>query len=97
MAMSHQFGVMFLAWYVYDGTGKPMWYVVPACTVSGSSCSGSIYRTTGPAFGPTFDPTKVQAILAGSAIVSFVDANNAVLSYTVDGVSGTKTIARQVF
>ena len=97
MAMSHQFGVMFLAWYVYDATGSPTWYVVPSCTVSGSSCSGSIYRTTGPAFGPTFDPTKVQAILVGSAIVSFIDANDAVLSYTVDGVSGTKTIARQVF
>ena len=32
-----------------------------------------------------------------TAIVSFVDANNAVLSYTVDGVSATKTITRQLF
>ena len=97
MAMSHQYGVMFLAWYVYDASGKPSWYVLPACTVSGSSCSGSIYRTTGPAFGPVFDPNQVQAFLVGSAIVSFIDANNAVLSYIVDGVSSTKTITRQVF
>ena len=97
MAITHQFGNIFLAWYVYDANGKPFWYVAPACTVEGSSCSGTLYRTTGPAFGPPLDPTKVQATSVGSAIVSFVDANNAVLSYTVDGVSGTKAIKRQLF
>jgi hypothetical protein len=97
MAIAHQFGNIFLAWYVYDANGKPFWYVAPACTVSGSGCSGTLYRTTGPAFGPPLDPTKVQATPVGSAIVSFVDANNAVLSYTVDNVTATKTITRQVF
>ncbi len=86
-----------VAWYVYDGAGKPVWYVAPSCTVSGSSCSGTLYRTTGPAFGPPLDPARVQAFPVGSAIVSFIDANNAVLSYTVDGVSATKTITRQLF
>ena len=97
MAISHQSDVMFLAWYVYDATGKPFWYVAPACAVSGSSCSGALYRTTGPPLGPTFNPSQVQAFQVGSAIVSFIDANNAVLSYTVDGVSATKTITRQTF
>jgi hypothetical protein len=97
MSITHQSDIMFLAWYVYDGTGKPFWYVAPACTVNGSSCSGSLYRTTGPAFGPTFNPSQVQAFSVGSAIVSFIDANDAVLSYTVDGVSATKTITRQAF
>ena len=97
IAIAHQFGNIFLAWYVYDANGKPFWYVAPACTVSGSGCSGTLYRTTGPAFGPPLDPTKVQATPVGSAIVSFVDANNAVLSYTVDNVTATKTITRQVF
>ena len=97
MAIAQQFGNIFLAWYVYDATGKPFWYVAPSCTVSGSSCSGTLYRTTGPAFGPPLDPAKVQAFAVGSAIVSFIDANNAVLSYTVDGVSASKTITRQIF
>jgi len=97
MAISHQSDVMFLAWYVYDSGGKPFWYVAPACAVSGSGCSGSLYRTTGPALGPTFNPNQVQAFQVGSAIVSFIDANTAVLSYTVDGVSATKTITRQTF
>jgi hypothetical protein len=97
MAMAQQFGNIFLAWYVYDTNGKPFWYVAPACSVSGSSCSGTLYRTTGPAFGPPLDPTKVQAFAVGVAVVSFVDANNAVLSYTVDNVSATKVITRQLF
>jgi hypothetical protein len=97
MAIAHQFGNVFLAWYVYDASGKPFWYVAPSCTVSGSSCSGALYRTTAPAFGPPLDPTKVQAFAVGSALVSFVDANNAVLSFTVDGTTSTKTIMRQLF
>jgi hypothetical protein len=97
MAITQQFGNIFLAWYVYDASGKPFWYVAPSCTMSGSSCSGTLYRTTGPPFGPPLDPANVHAFAVGSAIVSFVDANNAVLSYTVDGVSATKVITRQLF
>ena len=97
MAMAQQFGNIFLAWYVYGSDGKPIWYVASNCVVSGSSCSGTLYRTTGPVFGPTFDSTQIHVFSVGSAIVSFVDANNAVLSYTVDGVSATKTITRQLF
>jgi len=97
MAISHQFGNIFLAWYVYDRGGKPMWYVASNCAMSGSSCSGTLYRTTGPPFGPTFDHTRVNAVAVGSALVSFVDANNAVLSYTVDGVTATKAITRELF
>ena len=97
MAIAQQFGNIFLAWYVYDASGKPFWYVAPSCTVNGSSCSGILYRTTGPAFGPPLDPTKVQAFAVGSAIVSFVDANHGVLSFVVDGVQANKTITRQLF
>jgi hypothetical protein len=96
MAMAQQYGITFLAWYVYDSNGKPTW-LVATCTMSGSGCSGSLYRTSGPAFGPTFNPAQVQATAAGTVIVSFLDANNAVLSYTVDGVSATKSITRQLF
>ena len=97
MAMAQQGANIFLAWYVYDNTGKPVWYVAPNCTVSGSSCSGALYSTTGPPLGPTFDPNLVKVFTAGSVIVSFIDANNAVLSYTVGNVSTSKTITRQLF
>lgn len=50
-------------------------------------CSGRLYRTTGPALGPTFKPSAVQVFTAGTISVSFSDANNGTLSYTVSGVS----------
>ena len=96
MAMAQQSGVNFLAWYVYDSTGKPTWYVA-TCTMSGSACTGTLFRTTGPAFGPTFDPNAVRADAAGTITVDFTDANNANVTYTVDGVTASKSITRQIF
>ncbi|HXS51781.1 MAG TPA: hypothetical protein VN782_04560 [Usitatibacter sp.] len=97
LAVTQQGSVMFLAWYVYNGSGKPMWYVAPDCVVSGSACTGTLYSTTGPALGTAFDPTKVQATMAGTVTLMFSDANNGTLSYTVNGASASKPITRQVF
>ncbi len=97
MAIAQQSGNMFLAWYVYDSAGKATWYVASNCAVSGSGCSGTLYGTKGPAFGPTFDPSQVQVFPAGTVSLDFTDANNGTLSYTVNGVSASKTITRQLF
>jgi hypothetical protein len=96
MAIAQQSGIAFLAWYVYDASGKPAW-VVATCPMSGSGCSGPLYRTQGPALGPTFNPALVQASSAGTIAVVFNDANNGSITYTVDGVTATKAIVRQLF
>jgi alpha-tubulin suppressor-like RCC1 family protein len=96
MAITQQFSTMFLAWYVYDSAGKPMWYVA-TCTLKGTTCAGDLLRTTGPNFGPTFNSSQVQAFNAGTVSVNFTDGNNATLSYTVNGASAAKTITRQLF
>jgi len=97
LAIAQQGSVMFLAWYVYDSSGKPMWFVASNCAVSGTSCTGALFRTTGPAFGPTFDSTAVHVTQVGTVSVNFSDPNNGVLSYTVNGVTATKNITRQAF
>ena len=79
-----------------DGSGKPTWYVA-TCTLSGVTCAGSLLRTTGPAFGPTFNSGQVQAFTAGTISVNFTDGNNATLNYTVGSVTASKTITRQLF
>jgi hypothetical protein len=98
-AITHQYGVMFLAWFVYDESGKPVWYVATNCSVNaaGDGCAGTLFRTTGPPFGPTFDPARVQAVPVGTASLSFSDPNNGTLAYTVNGTSGIKAITRQIF
>ena len=96
LAMAQQSGITFLAWYVYDANGKPTW-LVATCTMTGNSGTGQLFRTSGPPFGSSFDPNRVTATPAGSVTINFTDPNNAILNYTVDGVSGTKAITRQIF
>jgi hypothetical protein len=97
MAMSHQHGTIFLTWYVYDSLGKPTWYIASDCVVRQSACFGKVYRTTGPALGATFDPSAVTVLPVGDIVAVFGDANNAALTYSIDGVVATKLINRQRF
>lgn len=59
--------------------------------------TGTLYRTTGPSFGPTFNQAMVQVIITGTVSLAFTDASNGTLTYTVNGVSGSKAITRQLF
>ena len=62
------------------------------------SYSGTLYRTTGPSFdSASFDPASVGATAVGRATLRFMDENNGTFSYTVNGISGSKPIMRQVF
>jgi hypothetical protein len=102
LGITHQFGVMFLAWFVYEDTGRPIWYVASSCAVraDGNGCVGTLYRTSGPP-GPgasaSFDPSQVGVTAVGNIDVGFTDPNNGFMIYTVDGVPGSKAITRQLF
>jgi len=98
LAITHQFSTMFLAWYVYNDSGQPMWYVATITNATASGGTGQLFRTTGPAFSTSFNPNAVLAIPTGTITVNFTDANNGTISYTVTGEgSGSKTITRQIF
>jgi hypothetical protein len=99
MAISQQYDKMFLAWFVYDASGKPVWYTASDCAVaaSGNGCSGDLYLVTGPPFGPTFDPSQVHVAPVGHVTATFSDPNNGTIDYTVNGVAASKAITRQVF
>jgi len=89
---------VFAAWFVYGSDGKPVWYIVPTGTWSNSmSYSGTVYKTTGPYYGGVFDPSLVTVTPVGSATLSFTAYDRGVFSYTIDGVTGSKTIERQPF
>lgn len=60
--------------------------------------SGTLYRTTGPAFdAPSFSSAAVTATAVGSAMLAFMDSDNGQFTYQVNGVLQTKQITRQVF
>ena len=94
----HPSGIMFAAWFVYGGDGKPTWYVVPnGRWQSDVVYSGVVYKTTGPFFGAAFNPSQVTVQAAGTAQITFRSALSAFFAYTIDGVSGSKEIVRQQF
>jgi DNA-binding beta-propeller fold protein YncE len=99
IALTQQASTIFAAWYVYDDSGNPVWYVVPNCPVdsSGTRCGGAVYRTTGPPLGSSFDPSQVQVFPAGNMIFNFSDPNSGTLSYLFDNLFVTKRIVREVF
>lgn len=96
--LAHQGDVIFATWFTYDLTGKAWWLSMTASKASDGVYTGNLFQTTGPAFDAVpFDPVQVVATNVGSATLTFVDADNGSFAYTVNGVSQTKALTRQVF
>ena len=98
MSLTQHNSTLFAAWYVYDANGQPTWVVMPGGTwTTGASITGALYSTSGPPSTAPFDASKVVATRVGTATIAFSAVDRGVLSYTVNGVSGTKPIQQQNF
>ena len=96
--LTHQGDTIFATWFTYDLDGTAMWLAVTAPKIAPGVYSGTLYRTTGPAFdAEPFDPTPVGVTNVGTATFTFSDGNAGVFGYTVDGVAQSKAITREVF
>lgn len=95
--------LIFAGWYVYDASGQPVWYTIqPGRWVDFRTWTGIVYRTTGPRFfGAAFDPSLLRLTPVGTATFNFdqvpATVDSATFTYTVDGMTGTKTISRLRF
>lgn len=101
--LTHQGDIIFATWFTFDRDHTPMWLVVQATkTAPGTYAGTQVYRLSGPAFdavpfppiGATGGPTGV---VVGAATFTFADGNAATFNYTVEGVTQTKAITREVF
>jgi len=97
--VTQQGNILFVTWFTYDATGKGLWLVGSNVARTGTNTfSGQLFRTTGPAFNSTpFNPASVTVTPVGTVTFTFSDSNNGTFAYTVNGVSQTKPITRQVF
>ena len=94
---THQGDTIFATWFTYDADGAPLWLSVIADRSAPGVYTGPLVRTTGPAFSATpFDPTRVELTTVGTATLSFGNGNLATFAYTVNGISQTKAITRQI-
>jgi hypothetical protein len=96
--VAHQGDVIFAVWFTYDATGKPTWYSMTATRVDTTTFSGSIIRTTGPAYTATaFDPARVSEVVVGTGTLMFDDTDNGTFSSVVGDLAQTRNITRQIF
>jgi photosystem II stability/assembly factor-like uncharacterized protein len=96
--LTHQGDVIFAIWYTYDAAGKATWLVMTLDNTGPNAYTGTIYRTSGPAFDATsFEPTAVSETAVGTATMTFADRDHGAFSYMADGLIGAKDITRQIF
>ena len=100
--LTHQGDTIFATWFTYDHDHTPMWLIVTAPKSKPGTYTGPLLRTTGPPFNavpfpPVGTPGGVTGSNVGTAAFTFTDGNNASFAYTVNGVSQTKAITREVF
>ena len=90
-----QFNVIF----AYDNLGKSLWYVMPggSFNAAGTVFTGPLYLPTSSPF-TAYDKTKfVIGASVGSATITYTSGGTANLVYNINGVTGTKSIQRQVY
>jgi hypothetical protein len=96
--LTHEGDVVFMTWFTYDTTGRAMWLSMAAGLTKTGTYSGTLYRSTGPAFDASpFLSSQVRTAAVGTATLTFSDVGNATFAYSLQGVSQTKKITRQVF
>jgi hypothetical protein len=87
-----------MVWYTYKQDGKTAWFTVPGGTWNGTIFKGDVYETTSsPWLGVTYDTTQFKVNKVGTMTVDFEDANKAVMTYVINGVTQTKVIVRQPY
>ncbi|HZI82813.1 MAG TPA: NBR1-Ig-like domain-containing protein [Casimicrobiaceae bacterium] len=101
--LAHQGNVIFATWFTYDSTGKGWWLSMTASpttltTAPAATYSGTLLQSSGPPFDSVpFNPSLVRSVAAGTATLTFTDANNGTFTYTINGATQTKNITREVF
>lgn len=95
--ITHQGNILFATLFIYDAAGRDMWLVLSnGARQPNGSFTGDLYRTIGPAFNVT-PFVGVTAPKVGTMTFAFQSGAAGTLVYTVDGVTISKSIQRQVF
>jgi hypothetical protein len=102
LALTHQGDVVFTGWFTYDLDGTPLWLSASAPKTGPGVYTGSLVRTTGPAFSAVpWDPSKVIRTTVGTMMLAFANGNSGSFAYTVNTTNGpvtqTKSLTRALF
>jgi hypothetical protein len=96
--ITHQGTTLFVTWFTYDLDGSPLWLSGTAQQTAATTYAGPLNRTSGPAFNAIpWNPAGVALTQVGTMTLTFADGNHATFAYTVNAISQTKQITREIF
>jgi hypothetical protein len=100
--IAQQQGNLFAVWYTYGADGKAFWFVLPAGVWTGNTFEGTLYSTLGSSWFGVYNPASLVVNNVGSLRLTFSNvvsgaAQAATMTYTVNGITQTKTLERQPF
>ncbi|MDX2220658.1 MAG: hypothetical protein SF172_16690 [Burkholderiales bacterium] len=86
-------------WYTYARTSSPVWYLINGGTwETPTTYSGPLFKATGsPLVGRAYNAAAFDPKPAGTISIHFTSATTATISYTVDGMTETRSIVRMFF
>jgi hypothetical protein len=91
----------FATLFVYDAQNRPRWYSASQLKAGMQgfrpAWSGSLEESTGPYFGGPFDPSAVTRRVVGSLSMQVTETGDALVTYTVDGITVVKRVSRFAF
>ncbi len=89
---------LFAAWYTYGADGKATWFVMAGGAWQGTTFTGQLYTTTSsPWLSVPYNASLFRTQSVGTVSFDFRDQDNAKMTYTVNGVTQTKSISRFAF
>ena len=95
---TQQGDIIFATWFTYDLDGSPLWLSATTHKSAAGVYTGTLSRTTGPAFSAVpFDPARVGVTSVGTLTLTFTNGASGTFAYTVNNVSQTKSITREIF
>jgi hypothetical protein len=97
--LTHQGDILVATMFTYDATGRGLWLIMSNGARTGEGAySGTLYRTTGPAFNAAnWATVPINYTAVGTMSFNFVNGNSGLLAYNVDGVQVNKLISRLTF
>jgi len=89
-------GRALIAWYTFDGEGRPLW-LYGIGELGAHSVSAPMFSVEGGRFPPNFDPAQIEVMPWGEVTLSFTDCNTGQVTWepTADGfAAGSMPLAR---
>ncbi len=103
MSITQHGATQFAVFFVYDNNGQPVWYAMPGGNWNAdfTAYTGNLYQPTSSPFS-AYDAAQFKVGGAtngpvGTATIAYNGKDKATVAYTINGMSGSKSIQRQLY